>query len=162
MICRKLCGNCEFPQNFHTWKLGESMIFLAVRFESKSEVTFKDPFHLSSFICIGLNAAAFPSLVCYIKTFFSLFSVVVISSLIYICHLLFQISHTHLKRLFMSPCLACLFGHQCIKNEVQLVEAFQWEHWSLKVTKHWSLNPLTYPLSFCNQVMHFFRNIFRR
>ena len=27
----KLCGNCVFPQNFHTRKLGEIMVFFAVR-----------------------------------------------------------------------------------------------------------------------------------
>ena len=25
----KLCGNCAFPQNFHTWKLGEIAVFYA-------------------------------------------------------------------------------------------------------------------------------------
>ena len=28
----KLCGNCAFPQNFHTRKLGENTVFYAVRF----------------------------------------------------------------------------------------------------------------------------------
>ena len=26
----KLCGNCAFPQNFHTMKLGEITVFYAV------------------------------------------------------------------------------------------------------------------------------------
>ena len=29
-IRSKLCGNCAFPQNFHTRKLGEIMVFYAV------------------------------------------------------------------------------------------------------------------------------------
>ena len=29
-ICPKLCGNCAFPQNFHTRKLGEITAFYAV------------------------------------------------------------------------------------------------------------------------------------
>ena len=29
---RKLCGNCVFPQNFHTRKLGEITVFYAVTF----------------------------------------------------------------------------------------------------------------------------------
>ena len=30
MIRQKLCGNCAFPQNFHTTKLGEITVFYAV------------------------------------------------------------------------------------------------------------------------------------
>ena len=29
--CPKLCGNCAFPQNFHTRKLGEITVFYAVK-----------------------------------------------------------------------------------------------------------------------------------
>ena len=29
-ICPKLCGNCPFPQNFHTRKLGEITVFYAL------------------------------------------------------------------------------------------------------------------------------------
>ena len=29
-ICTKLCGNCVFPQNFHTIKLGEITVFFLV------------------------------------------------------------------------------------------------------------------------------------
>ena len=29
----KLCGNCAFPQNFHTRKLGEITVFFSVIFE---------------------------------------------------------------------------------------------------------------------------------
>ena len=29
LICPKLCGNCAFPQNFHTRKLGEITVFFA-------------------------------------------------------------------------------------------------------------------------------------
>ena len=30
VICLKQRGNCVFPQNFHTWKLGEITVFYAV------------------------------------------------------------------------------------------------------------------------------------
>ena len=30
MIRPKLCGNCAFPQKFHTRKLGEIMVFFTV------------------------------------------------------------------------------------------------------------------------------------
>ena len=29
----KLCGNCAFPQNFHTRKLGEITVFIAVNLD---------------------------------------------------------------------------------------------------------------------------------
>ena len=39
----KLCGNCAFPQNFHTRKLGEIMVFYAVcRNASPTEATIPD------------------------------------------------------------------------------------------------------------------------
>ena len=36
---RKLCGNCAFPQNFHTRKSGEIMVFFAVCFDSQKYLT---------------------------------------------------------------------------------------------------------------------------
>ena len=33
----KLCGNCAFPKNFHTKKLGEITVFFAVSFKGGSE-----------------------------------------------------------------------------------------------------------------------------
>ena len=35
MICPKLCRNCAFLQNFHTWKLGEITVFYAVKLEQR-------------------------------------------------------------------------------------------------------------------------------
>ena len=33
----KLCGNCTFPQNFHTSKFGEILVFYAVKIRTTGE-----------------------------------------------------------------------------------------------------------------------------
>ena len=38
----KLCGNCAFPQNFHTRKLGEITLFYAVVMLQKLQKTLKN------------------------------------------------------------------------------------------------------------------------
>ena len=35
----KFCGKAQFPQNFHTWKLGEISVFFAV----EDETNFLEP-----------------------------------------------------------------------------------------------------------------------
>ena len=34
---RKLCGNCAFPQNFHTRELGEITVFFVVKDHSRKQ-----------------------------------------------------------------------------------------------------------------------------
>ena len=38
----KLCGNCAFPQNFHTRKLGEITVFFAVNVTDSESLNFND------------------------------------------------------------------------------------------------------------------------
>ena len=46
----KLCGNCAFPQNFHTMKLGEITVFYAVPHKGKpvSDFSEKNPSYFIS------------------------------------------------------------------------------------------------------------------
>ena len=50
----KLCGNCAFPQNFHTSKLGEITVFLAVH---GNKSTYGSAEHRQKSYCFENNSA---------------------------------------------------------------------------------------------------------
>ena len=51
----KLCGNCVFPQNFHTMKLGEITVFYAVKDVYVSDSTAWILLEKHTFIFVLLN-----------------------------------------------------------------------------------------------------------
>ena len=54
-IRRKLCGNCAFPQNVHTMKLGKIAVFFAVLIVSYGDHLF---FFFSDSTVLGMMAKA--------------------------------------------------------------------------------------------------------